>query len=85
MKNHIQILLDAEKQSNCSLMWNRINDNTIVFSTTGYHHAEHALLEEKLIKAGCNYAFHTNRPIQSFDRQCGRTFTYIKEPKKGDK
>lgn len=78
MKKHIELLLKAEDESENQLMWNRASNNVLWISTVGYKVMEHVLLEEQLIKSGCQYDF--SKQIQNFDKTNGRTITYFTEP-----
>lgn len=81
LASHIDFLLKAEKLSTVSLMWNRTSDNTLTISTVGYKHMEFYEVLQGLMKLGCKYDF--DKGIEVWDPQCGRTFSHIKEPKKG--
>lgn len=82
---HIQYLLKLEDETRGQYRGNIRFDRTstgIVVSCEGYNHM--ALVndaEGELLKLGCRYDFE--RGVQQFDRMCGRTFTYFKEPKRG--
>jgi hypothetical protein len=79
MKPHIELLTELENQSTTWFKWDRVNESTIVISTSGYKHQELNEAEEQLLKAGCRYDFV--RGVQEFDKVCGRTFTFLREPK----
>jgi len=76
---HIQYLLEFEKSSSSNLRFDRVDANTIYVSSIGYVHQELMDVEAALLKLGCRY--DTKRGIQKFDKMCGRTFTFFKEPK----
>lgn len=87
---HIEYLSGTEEHARpeLSFFWDRLDSRTIVISTYGYNHMGHVAIEEALIKIyGCRYAFDYCKKnkfrISQFDRTCGRTFTYLAEPKKG--
>lgn len=77
MRPHIAYLLEAEKTMN--IRFNRMSDNSLSLSSSGYIHQDLMTVEEELLKLGCRYDF--SKPLQNFDKQCGRTFTYMMEPK----
>lgn len=80
---HIQALLNAETstktQHGGNIRFDRINDNTIVVSCSGYNHMDLNSIEETLLKLGCKYDL--KKGVQKFDSMSGRTSTYMIEPK----
>jgi hypothetical protein len=86
MKPHIQVLLDAETETQCEyggdIRFDRTGENTIVVSCSGYKHMDLSETVEKLIRLGCKYDFAKHeRDLENFDKVCGRTFVYLIEPK----
>jgi len=75
--NHIKLLKAFESTSHTTLMWDRINQNTIWVSTYGYKTAEQSSIEEALVKSGCRYNF---KHPHGFDRTNGRTTVFFTEP-----
>lgn len=82
---HIQALLHAEittrGQYGGNIHFDRIGESSISVSCSGYCHQDLYDIEKTLLKLGCRYDL--SKRVQQFDKQCGRTFTYFKEPTKG--
>lgn len=83
---HLEFLSGAEKYGRPELriMWGRSNSNTIWLSTVGWNHSAQEALVKLLFDYGCQYAFdyakEQGKEIQHYDKQSGRTFTFLKEP-----
>lgn len=78
--NHIQYLISAEKHIS-SLIWDRVDANTIWVSTVGYRTAALDEVESKLLSMGLKYDLKLG--ISKFDPISGRTVTYLTETKGG--
>lgn len=81
---HIEILLEYEESTRDifggNIRFDRVSDDTLVVSCSGYKHMDLYEVSEKILKLGCRYDF--SKPFDDFDKTSGRTYVYFKEPKR---